>query len=160
MPRERIKSQNNNSDNRHLLFKSIGLPTKGLFGNSTKGLSNRDRDYLITKDQILNFINGKAYTEITLKQLSHFFLVQYEFIYKVECIDYNWFNFQTTMKKLKDYTGYSSWVEMAWFLYQSIDKSSRCLFENVPNIITLSVFKRSWLVDELLDKSPKFSSFY
>lgn len=51
MPRERIKSQNNNSDNRHLLFKSIGLPTKGLFGNSTKGLSNRDRDYLITKDQ-------------------------------------------------------------------------------------------------------------
>lgn len=159
MSRQRIKSRNNDSDN-HLLFKSIGLPTKGLFGNSSNGLSKRDRDYLITKDQILNLVNSRPYTEITLKQLSHFFIVQYEFIYKQECIDYNWFNFQSTMKKLKDYAECSTWVELAWFIYESIDKSSRGLFENVPNVITLSVFKRSWLVDELLGKSQRFSGFY
>lgn len=160
MSRQRIKSRNTDTQVSGLLFKSISLPTKGLFGNSTNGLSKRDRDYLITKDQLINLVSGKDYTEITLKQLSHFFIVQYEFIYKKECIDYNWFNFQATMKKLKDYTECSTWVELAWFIYESIDKSSRGLFENVPNVITLSVFKRTWLVDELLGKSQRFSGFY
>lgn len=160
MSRERIKSRTMDKQNATLKFKEIKNTTRGLFGQSASSLSQRDRDYLYVGTQVSNYLVQKKFEEVTLKQVSHFFLVQYRFRFKQDCIDYNWFNFQNTMKKLKDYLSADSWVEVSYFLYISIEKSIDKVCPHVPNPITLSVFKRTWLIEELLDGKPKFSGFY
>lgn len=160
MSRERIKSRTMDKQNATLKFKEIKNTTRGLFGQSASSLSQRDRDYLYVGAQVSNYLMQKKFEEVTLKQVSHFFLVQYRFRFKQDCIDYNWFNFQNTMKKLKDYLGADSWVEVSYFLYISIEKSIDKVCPHVPNPITLSVFKRTWLIEKLLDGKPKFSGFY
>lgn len=160
MGRERIKSRTMDTQNATLKFKEIKNTTRGLFGQSASSLSQRDQDYLYVGTQVSNYLAQKKFEEVTLKQVSHFFLVQYRFRFEQDCIDYNWFNFQNTMKKLKDYLSAGSWVEVSYFLYASIEKSIDKVCPNVPNPITLSVFKRTWLIKELLDGKPKFSGFY
>ena len=160
MGRERIKSRTMDKQNATLKFKEIKNTTRGLFGQSASSLSQRDQDYLYVGTQVSNYLTQKKFEEVTLKQVSHFFLVQYRFRFKQDCIDYNWFNFQNTMKKLKDYLSAGSGVEVSYFLYASIEKSIDKVCPNVPNPITLSVFKRTWLIEELLDGKPKFSGFY
>lgn len=160
MSRERIKSRTMDKQNATLKFKEIRNTTRGLFGQSASSLSQRDQDYLYVGTQVSNYLAQKQFEEVTLKQVSHFFLVQYRFRFEQDCIDYNWFNFQNTMKKLKDYLSAGSWVEVSYFLYSSIEKSIDKVCPHVPNPITLSVFKRTWLIEELLDGKPKFSGFY
>lgn len=160
MARERIKSRTMDTQNSTLKFKEIKNTTRGLFGQSASSLSQRDQDYLYVGAQVSNYLAQKKFEEVTLKQVSHFFLVQYRFRFKQDCIDYNWFNFQNTMKKLKDYLSAGSWVEVSYFLYASIEKSIDKVCPNVPNPITLSVFKRTWLIEELLGGKPKFTGFY
>ena len=160
MGRERIKSRTMDKQNATLKFKEIKNTTRGLFGQSASSLSQRDQDYLYVSTQVSNYLAQKKFEEVTLKQVSHFFLVQYRFRFKQDCIDYNWFNFQNTMKKLKDYLSAGSWVEVSYFLYSSIEKSINKVCPNVPNPITLSVFKRTWLIEELLGGKPKFTGFY
>lgn len=160
MARERITSRKQRDENSTLNLKKIRNTTRGLFGSSASSLTQRDQDYLWVGTQIANYLGDREVTEITVKQLSHFFLVQYRYRFEKDCIDYNWFNFQNTMKKLKDYLGASTWVELSYFLYISIEKSSNNVCANVPNPITLSVFKRTWLIDELLGNKRKFSGFY
>lgn len=160
MGRERIKSRTMDKQNATLKFKEIKNTTRGLFGQSASSLSQRDQDYLYVSTQVSNYLAQKKFEEVTLKQVSHFFLVQYRFRFKQDCIDYNWFNFQNTMKKLKDYLSAGSWVEVSYFLYASIEKSIDKVCPNVPNPITLSVFKRTWLIEELLGGKPKFTGFY
>ena len=160
MGRERIKSRTMDKQNATLKFKEIKNTTRGLFGQSASSLSQRDQDYLYVGKQVSNYLTQKKFEEVTLKQVSHFFLVQYRFRFEQDCIDYNWFNFQNTMKKLKDYLSAGSWVEVSYFLYASIEKSIDKVCPNVPNPITLSVFKRTWLIEELLGGKPKFTGFY
>ena len=160
MSRERIKSRTMDNQNSSLILKEIKSTTRGLFGKSASSLPQRDQDYLFVGNQLANYLNEKQFEEVTLKQVSHFFLVQYRFRFNQDCIDYNWFNFQNTMKKLKDYLGADSWVEVSYFLYASIEKSINKVCPNVPNPITLSVFKRTWLIEELLGDKQKFSGFY
>lgn len=160
MGRERIKSRTMDKQNATLKFKEIKNTTRGLFGQSASSLSQRDQDYLYVSTQVSNYLAQKKFEEVTLKQVSHFFLVQYRFRFEQDCIDYNWFNFQNTMKKLKDYLSAGSWVEVSYFLYASIEKSIDKVCPNVPNPITLSVFKRTWLIEELLSGKPKFTGFY
>ena len=160
MSRERIKSRTMVKQNATLKFKEIKNTTRGLFGQSASSLSQRDQDYLYVSTQVSNYLAQKKFEEVTLKQVSHFFLVQYRFRFKQDCIDYNWFNFQNTMKKLKDYLSAGSWVEVSYFLYASIEKSINKVCPHVPNPITLSVFKRTWLIEELLGGKPKFTGFY
>lgn len=160
MGRERIKSRTMDKQNATLKFKEIKNTTRGLFGQSASSLSQRDQDYLYVSTQVSNYLAQKKFEEVTLKQVSHFFLVQYRFRFKQDCIDYNWFNFQNTMKKLKDYLSADSWIEVSYFLYASIEKSIDKVCPHVPNPITLSVFKRTWLIDELLGGKPKFTGFY
>ena len=160
MGRERIKSRTMDKQNATLKFKEIKNTTRGLFGQSASSLSQRDQDYLYVSTQVSNYLAQKKFEEVTLKQVSHFFLVQYRFRFEQDCIDYNWFNFQNTMKKLKDYLKADSWVEVSYFLYASIEKSIDKVCPNVPNPITLSVFKRTWLIEELLGGKPKFTGFY
>lgn len=160
MSRERIKSRTMDKQNATLKFKEIKNTTRGLFGQSASSLSQRDQDYLYVGTQVSNYLAQKQFEEVTLKQVSHFFLVQYRFRFKQDCIDYNWFNFQNTMKKLRDYLSADSWIEVSYFLYISIEKSIDKVCPHVPNPITLSVFKRTWLIEELLDGKPKFSGFY
>ena len=160
MGRERIKSRTMDKQNATLKFKEIKNTTRGLFGQSASSLSQRDQDYLYVGTQVSNYLAQKQFEEVTLKQVSHFFLVQYRFRFKQDCIDYNWFNFQNTMKKLRDYLSADSWIEVSYFLYISIEKSIDKVCPHVPNPITLSVFKRTWLIEELLDGKPKFSGFY
>lgn len=160
MSRERIKSRTMDKQNATLKFKEIKNTTRGLFGQSASSLSQRDQDYLYVSTQVSNYLAQKQFEEVTLKQVSHFFLVQYRFRFKQDCIDYNWFNFQNTMKKLRDYLSADSWIEVSYFLYISIEKSIDKVCPHVPNPITLSVFKRTWLIEELLDGKPKFSGFY
>ena len=160
MGRERIKSRTMDKQNATLKFKEIKNTTRGLFGQSASSLSQRDQDYLYVGTQVSNYLAQKQFEEVTLKQVSHFFLVQYRFRFKQDCIDYNWFNFQNTMKKLRDYLSADSWIEVSYFLYISIEKSIDKVCPHVPNPITLSVFKRTWLIEELFDGKPKFSGFY
>ena len=160
MSRERIKSRTMDTQTPSLILKEIKSTTRGLFGKSASSLPQRDQDYLFVSNQLANYLNEKQFEEVTLKQVSHFFLVQYRFRFKQDCIDYNWFNFQNTMKKLKDYLSADSWIEVSYFLYISIEKSIDKVCPHVPNPITLSVFKRTWLIEELLDGKPKFSGFY
>ena len=159
MSRKRIYAANPSAQNNKWIFKEIKSNVRGLFGASKSSLSQRDQDYLIVTKEIQNLASGKAYQEISVKQLSHFFIVQYQFRFGSECIDYNWFNFQNTMKKLKDYAEYKSWIEVALFIYSSFEQCLDRTFSR-EEIITLSTFKRSWYVDELLGKSQKFSGFY
>nr|DAF98299.1 MAG TPA: hypothetical protein [Siphoviridae sp. ctaDn21] len=160
MSRERIKSRTMDNQNSSLILKEIKSTTRGLFGKSASSLPQRDQDYLFVGNQLANYLNEKQFEEVTLKQVSHFFLVQYRFRFNQDCIDYNWFNFQNTMKKLKDYLSADSWVEVSYFLYSSIEKSIDKVCPDIPNPITLSVFKRAWLIEELLGGKQKFSGFY
>ena len=98
MARERIKSRTMDTQNSSLILKEIKNTTRGLFGKSASSLPQRDQDYLFVSNQLANYLSEKQFEEITLKQVSHFFLVQYRFRFKQDCIDYNWFNFQNTMK--------------------------------------------------------------
>jgi len=148
------------NQNSSLILKEIKSTTRGLFGKSASSLPQRDQDYLFVGNQLANYLNEKQFEEVTLKQVSHFFLVQYRFRFNQDCIDYNWFNFQNTMKKLKDYLSADSWVEVSYFLYSSIEKSIDKVCPDIPNPITLSVFKRAWLIEELLGGKQKFSGFY
>lgn len=160
MARERITSRTQRVENSTLNLKQIRNTTRGLFGSSASSLPQRDQDYIWVGKQLSNYLQDAEVKELTLKQVSHFFLVQYRYRFEKDCIDYNWFNFQNTMKKLKEYLGSDTWVEIAYFLYISMEKSSNNICSNIPNPITLSVFKRTWLIDELLGNKQKFSGFY
>ena len=159
MSRKRISAANPDAQNTNWIFKEIKSNIRGLFGDSKSSLSKKEQDYLIVIKEIKNLANGKDYQEISIKQLSHFFIVQYKFRFGIDCIDYNWFNFQNTMTKLKDYTEYTSWIELALFIYYSFEKCLDRTFSK-EEVITLSTFKRRWLVDELRGKKEKFSGFY
>lgn len=160
MVRKRIKSRTAVERNSSLILKEIKNTTRGLFGTSASSLPQRDQDYLFVSKQLSNYLNEKSFEEVSLKQVSHFFIVQYRYRFEKDCIDYNWFNFQTTMKKLRDYLNAGSWVEVTYFLYTSIEKSMDKVCPNVPSPITLSVYKRTWLIEELLGGKQKFSGFY
>ena len=159
MSRKRISAANPSAQNTNWIFKEIKSNIRGLFGDSKSSLSKKEQDYLIVIKEIQNLANGKDYQEISIKQLSHFFIVQYKFRFGIDCIDYNWFNFQNTMKKLKDYAECTSWIELALFIYYSFEKCLDRTFSK-EEVITLSSFKRSWMVDELRGKKEKFSGFY
>ena len=159
MSRKRISGANPSAQNNRWIFKEIKSNVRGLFGASKSSLSQKDQDYLIVIQEIQNLANGKEYREISIKQLSHFFIVQYRFRFGIDCIDYNWFNFQNTMKRLKDYAECKSWIEVALFIYSSFEQCLDRTFSK-EELITLSTFKRSWLVDELKGKKQKFSGFY
>ena len=159
MSRKRISSANPSAQNTNWIFKEIKSNIRGLFGDSKSSLSKKEQDYLIVIKEIQNLANGKDYQEISIKQLSHFFIVQYKFRFGMDCIDYNWFNFQNTMTKLKDYAEYTSWIEVALFIYYSFEKCLDRTFSK-EEVITLSTFKRSWMVDELRGKKEKFNGFY
>ena len=160
MVRKRIKSRTAVGRNSSLILKEIKNTTRGLFGTSASSLPRRDQDYLFVSKQLSNYLNKKSFEEVSLKQVSHFFIVQYRYRFEKDCIDYNWFNFQTTMKKLRDYLNAGSWIEITYFLYTSIEKSLDKVCPNVPSPITLSVYKRTWLIEELLGGKQKFSGFY
>ena len=159
MSRKRISAASKSAKNKKWIFKEIKSNVRGLFGASKSSLSQRDQDYLIVIKEIQNLSNGKDYQEISIKQLSHFFIVQYKFRFGIDCIDYNWFNFKNTMIKLKDYIECTSWIELALFIYYSFEKCLDRTFSK-EEVITLSTFKRSWMVDELRGKKEKFSGFY
>lgn len=159
MSRERISAANPDAPKFRWIFKEIKSKTRGLFGNGASSLSQRDQDYLMVAAEIRKFREGKSYQEISIKQLSHFFIIQYRFRFGIDCIDYNWFNFQSTMKKLKDYLNSESCTELGYFLYSSIEKCKDRSFSR-EEVLTLSTFKRSWYLDELLDRKSKFSGFY
>ena len=159
MSRKRISAASKSAQNKKWIFKEIKSNVRGLFGASKSSLSQRDQDYLIVIKEIQNLSNGKDYQEISIKQLSHFFIVQYRFRFGIDCIDYNWFNFQNTMKKLKDYAECTSWIELALFIYSSFEQCIDRTFSK-EEVITLSTFKRSSMVDELREKKEKFSGFY
>ena len=129
MSRKRISAANTTAQSNKWIFKEIKSNVRGLFGASKSSLSQRDQDYLIVTKEIQNLASGKDYQEISIKQLSHFFIVQYQFRFGIECIDYNWFNFQNTMKKLKDYAEYKSWIEVALFIYSSLSNALTELFQ-------------------------------
>ena len=156
---ERISAANSVDNRNKWIFKKITSKERGLFGNNTSSLPKNERDYLSVINEMKRFKDGKSYQEISIKELSHFFLIQYRFRFGKDCIDYNWFNFQSTMKRLRDYLDSESWTEVAYFIYSSIEKCKDRTFSR-EEIITLSTFKRSWYVDELLGKSQKFSGFY
>lgn len=159
MSRKRVFAANKTTQINKWIFKEIKSNVRGLFGASKSSLPQKDQDYLIVSKEIQNLANGKVYQEISIKQLSHFFVIQYRFRFGMDCIDYNWFNFQNTMKKLKNYAECKSWTEVALFLYSSFEQCIDRTFSK-EEVITLSTFKRSWLVDELRGKKEKFSGFY
>ena len=155
MGRTRLGGKPSNKNGIALEFKKRPKSTSRLFGkelNST--LSKGEQDYFIVVDAL----QGKK-VEPTLKQVGAFFAQQYRFIFNCDCIDYNWFNFQNTMKRLKDYAECKSWIEVALFIYSSFEQCLDRTFSK-EELITLSTFKRSWLVDELKGKKQKFSGFY
>lgn len=158
MSRERIRAISDTGPS-SWRFKKFQSATRGLFGTSAGSLPQSEQNYLIVSQAIQSLSAGKEYQEITLKQLSHFFVIHYEFRFKTSCLDYNWFNFQETMKKLRGYLEADSWVAVAEFIYSSFEKCIDRRFSR-EKILTLSSFKRSWYVEELLGKSGKFDGFY
>ena len=159
MSRNRILSADTAMRKKSWIFKEIKSNIRGLFGTSASSLPQKEQDYLIVTKEIQNMANGKEYQEVTIKQLSHFFIIQYHFRFGIDCIDYNWFNFQNTMKKLKDYVECNSNTELALFIYESFEQCIGRTFSR-ENIITLSTYKRSWYVDELRGKKQRFDGFY
>jgi hypothetical protein len=157
--RQRIGSSGRPKNQVALTFKERPKTRSTLFGKDvTAGLSKVEQDYF----QIVDALNGKPF-EPNMKQVSSFFIVQYEFNFNIKCIDYNWFNFSSTMKKVQDYLNIESNLELCRFLAESFVK-----YENVrkrlkltEKFITVSTFKRAWILDELEGKSgQKFEGFY
>ena len=160
MSRQRLTGGNNNARLNEFNFKQF-RGSKGLFGNTMSKLPKRDQSYIHVCNQIQKLSTGEPFDEISLKELSYFFIVQFEYIFKQSCLDYNWFNFQSTIKKVQDYEHFDNNVEIAQFLYSSINVSFDKIYKDIPCPLTLSTFKRAWLLDQLLGKNkPKFEGFY
>jgi hypothetical protein len=89
MSRKRISAANPSAQNTNWIFKEIKSNIRGLFGDSKSSLSKKEQDYLIVIKEIRNLASGKDYQEISIKQLSHFFIVQYRFRFGIDYIRYN-----------------------------------------------------------------------
>lgn len=159
MARQRIGSSGNSKNEIELTFKDKPKTRSTLFGKDiATGLSKIDQDYF----QIVDALNGKQF-EPNMKQVSSFFIVQYEFIFRIKCIDYNWFNFSNTMKKVQQYLNIESNLELCRFLAESFVKYEkvRKKLNLTEKVITVSTFKRAWILDELEGKmGSKFEGFY
>lgn len=159
MARQRIGSSGNSKNEIELTFKDKPKTRSTLFGKDiATGLSKIEQDYF----QIVEALNGKPF-EPNMKQVSSFFIVQYEFIFEIECIDYNWFNFSNTMKKVQQYLNIDSNLELCRFLAESFVKYEkvRKKLNLTEKVITVSTFKRAWILDELEGKiGSKFEGFY
>lgn len=159
MARQRIGSSGNSKNEIELTFKDKPKTRSSLFGKDiATGLSKVDQDYF----QIVEALNGKQF-EPNMKQVSSFFIVQYEFIFEIKCIDYNWFNFSNTMKKVQQYLNIDSNLELCRFLAESFVKYEkvRKKLNLTEKVITVSTFKRAWILDELEGKmGSKFEGFY
>lgn len=159
MARQRIGSSKSLKNEVQLLFKDKPKTRSSLFGKDiATGLSKIEQDYF----QIVEALNGKPF-EPNLKQVSSFFIVQYEFNFKIKCIDYNWFNFSNTMKNVQQYLNIESNLELCRFLAESFVKYEKVRKRLKLNdkFITVSTFKRSWILDELEGKmGSKFEGFY
>lgn len=159
MARQRIGASKGQESQLEIPFKKRPKTRSALFGKDVQGrLSNVEQDYF----QIVDALNGKPF-EPTLKQVSSFFIVQYEFMFNVKCIDYNWFNFSSTMKNVKNYLDISSNIELCQFLAESFVKYEkvRKKLNLQERFITISSFKRAWILDELEGKTgQKFEGFY
>nr|DAK37799.1 MAG TPA: hypothetical protein [Caudoviricetes sp.] len=131
----------------------------GLFGKEMNSpLTKAEQSYF----QVVEMIKADK-GELTLKQLSHFFVKQYRHIYGNDCIDYNWFNFSTTMKNCRAYLGIESNLELAKFLVKSFDiyPKIRSDLKLTESQLTLSTLKRAFIVEALESgKSKKFDGFY
>ena len=159
MARQRIGNSGKPKNEIELTFKDKPKTRSTLFKKDVAtGLSRVEQDYF----QIVEALNGKQF-EPNMKQVSSFFIVQYEFIFNIKCIDYNWFNFSNTMKNVRTYLNIDSNIELCRFLAESFVK-----YENVrkrlnltEKFITVSTFKRAWILDELEGKTgSKFEGFY
>jgi hypothetical protein len=157
--RQRIGNSGKPKNEIELSFKDKPKTRSTLFKKDVAtGLSKVEQDYF----QIVEALNGKQF-EPNMKQVSSFFIVQYEFIFNIKCIDYNWFNFSNTMKNVRTYLNIESNIELCRFLAESFVK-----YENVrkklnltEKFITVSTFKRAWILDELEGKTgSKFEGFY
>ena len=131
----------------------------GLFGKEMNSpLSKAEQSYF----EVVEMIKADK-GEPTLKQLSHFFVKQYRHIYGKDCIDYNWFNFSTTIKNCQQYLGIESNLEMAKFLVKSFDiyPKIRSALKLKESQLTLSTLKRAFIVEALESgKAKKFDGFY
>lgn len=159
MARQRIGSSSSARNEIQLTFKERPKTRSSLFRKDVStGLSNIEQDYF----QIVEALNGKLF-EPNMKQVSSFFIVQYEFIFEIKCIDYNWFNFSTTMKRVQQYLNLDSNIELCRFLAESFVKYEkvRRRLNLTEKVITVSTFKRAWILDELEGKiGSKFEGFY
>lgn len=159
MARQRIGSSSSSKNEIQLTFKERPKTRSSLFGKDVStGLSKIEQDYF----QIVEALNGKLF-EPNMKQVSSFFIVQYEFIFEIKCIDYNWFNFSTTMKNVQQYLNLNSNIELCRFLAESFVKYEkvRKKLNLTEKVITVSTFKRAWILDELEGKiGSKFEGFY
>ena len=160
MSRQRLTGTDSDVSKTKLNFKQF-KGSKGLFGTTMSKLPKRDQSYIHVSKQIQNLRLGKDFEEISLKDIAYFFIVQFEYIFEQSCLDHNWFNFQNTIKRIQDYEHFENNVQLANFLYESIQISYGKIYTDIPCPLTLSTFKRAWLLDMLLGKNkPKFSGFY
>lgn len=159
MARQRIGSSSSSKNEIQLTFKERPKTRSSLFGKDVSTvLSKIEQDYF----QIVEALNGKLF-EPNMKQVSSFFIVQYEFIFNIKCIDYNWFNFSNTMKNVQQYLNLESNIELCRFLAESFVKYEkvRRRLNLTEKVITVSTFKRAWILDELEGKiGSKFEGFY
>lgn len=159
MARQRIGSSSSSKNEIQLTFKERPKTRSSLFGKDVSTvLSKIEQDYF----QIVEALNGKLF-EPNMKQVSSFFIVQYEFIFNIKCIDYNWFNFSNTMKNVQQYLNLDSNIELCRFLAESFVKYEkvRRRLNLTEKVITVSTFKRAWILDELEGKiGSKFEGFY
>lgn len=157
MARNRIGNQSAKSAEYN--FAERPKTKSGLFGKEMNApLSKADQSYF----EVVEMIQADK-GEPTLKQLSHFFVKQYRHIYKNDCIDYNWFNFSTTIKNCQSYLGLESNLEMAKFLVKSFDiyPKIRSALKLTESQLTLSTLKRAFIVEALESgKAKKFEGFY
>lgn len=161
MARERINGGNITPE-KFVFLEEIKGGARQLFGikKPSQLLTPDQANYFEVKDQLEKMMKGEPYKEVSLKQLASFFKLHYELLFKKQCIDYNWFNFQSTAKKVKEYLNLENNVALSYFFIKSMTDIKANRFKELEDFPTLSTYKTGWKLNILAGKTVKFDGFY
>lgn len=163
MTRNRIGG-NNTAEKEFEFFKpSPPSGQKQLFAKTAaSSLSRGHREYLECAEYLKEFTKkGSSAIPINTNKVCSFFVIHYKFRYGIDCIDYNIMNAKNTFERLAVANGWQ-YYELLLFIYESFEKYE--LVRHQLNLgerhLTVSTFKRQFIVDALISKTSNIKGFY
>lgn len=136
-----------------------------LFKTKLPKLSQAESEYIVCANALKEFVKNRKYnTNLTIRQVCSFFAVQYRLVYKIECIDYNYFYASRIFTNAREELSLASNLELLEFIALSFIR-----FDETKHTLNLSddklhvsTFKQAWILQELNNSSNtrRFAGFY